>query len=151
VRALLAVLALGAMLALASGPASAEPVQRLTVGAVQPGPGTYVVLYEDPQCATHELLWQGGWFTASDVAWWAHDEQARLPVLPSITSAGSLTNHPLIAGAGLAFHALDLGTQAATLAPEWAHGNASAQQWALGTLGDEDVCMLSFVDVHDGL
>ncbi|MCA1813623.1 MAG: hypothetical protein LC624_06695 [Halobacteriales archaeon] len=150
-RALLALLGILGLLLLPA--ASAAPADRLSVTAAYPGPGAQVVLYEDADCATHELLWQGGWFTVADAAWWARHVEWGAPeaMLPSLTSVGSLTNHPLIAGFGLVAHGEDLALQAKELAPEWAHGNASASEWGLGALGDEDVCVLSLVSVTSGL
>jgi hypothetical protein len=151
VRALLGIALLLAVLALPA--AGADPVPRLVAGAGYPTPGAQVVLYEDPACATHELLWQGGWFTASDAAWWAEGaaQGARQAMLPSVDSVGSLSNRPLIAGFGLAGHGADLATQAAQLAPAWASGNASALAWGEGAAGDEDVCLLSLAGVGTGL
>lgn len=154
VRALPALLAVLAALGLAALPlGSAQPVQRLAVAAGYPGPGAQVVLYEDPGCATHELLWQGGWFAVSDAAWWAQRAASGAvnATLPSATSVGSLTNHPLIAGAGLASRAQSVAAQAAALAPQWAGGQASPAAWAAGVLGDEDVCLLSLAGVTTGL
>lgn len=137
-RALLVVLGL----ALVALPAAAQPVERLAVEMTTPGPGWRVVLYEDPACATHVLLWEGAVFTLSDLSRWAVGEDAREP--------GELTDRLMASYFWANGWVAREAAAASRNVSAWRQHPGSAAPWAVEQVGHEDVCMLSLVSLEDG-
>jgi hypothetical protein len=124
-------------------PASAATVERLSVEVGYPTPGARAVLWEDPSCATHALLWEGVVFTGSDLTRWAVGEDEREP--------GQLTDRLMVSY----FWANGWATREAFNVTRntgpWAARPGSAEPWAVEQIGHEDVCMLSLASVEDGV
>jgi len=136
-------MALLALLLLLPGQALAA-TERLTVHVGYPTPGTEVVVYQQPGCQTHALLWEGAWFTAADAATWAWDGS-------DLATADQLTHRARDAGGRL----LALTVQAASGAAEgweaWWENPLDAGDWGLGFVQGEDDCALRAAEVTTGL
>lgn len=138
-RALPAALAL-ALLAPAALPAAAEPVERARVEVGHPLPGARAALYEDPACFSHEVLWQGAWFTVADALAWAWEDGSP----SSLARVDDRAERAVLAAGNRTFAALE---DAFLRAPRWLTDPLAPALWALGHLGDEDACLLRLAQV----
>lgn len=127
----------GLALLLLAPAALAEPSERVSVRVPHPLPGFGVMLYEDPDCFTHQLLWEGAWMSGMDVVSFVWYSWAGLPA-PHLE------------------HAYDRLTASAALASARATSAAETfdpdhwGEWAAAQLGNEDVCVLELAGLTTG-
>lgn len=138
-RALLAAVALALLAPLAG----AEPVERLSVQVLaHPAPYGRVVLYEDTSCATHVLLWEGGWFTVADASRWAAGEEEAGP--------GYVVQRPVNATVLAATMLAAVSRDAAANSLRWSLHPDEGLAWVAVQAGHEDVCLLSLAQLETG-
>jgi hypothetical protein len=138
--------------------AAAQPADRLHLDVDAPPPGVHATFNEDPACATHELLWQAGWSSASDAGDWAWQrgqawgsEELFPWAAQTLGSGVALDGRALRAQDQAAGRAGDAALDALGQLSAWLGDASGPSTWALAQAGSEDVCLLSLADVRTGL